>query len=522
MRTCLRSFLVLLILMLGAPATALAHGALKSSVPASGAHLSVAPTELRLTFTEAVELTFTRLELLGPDSQAVALGPLGHYGDDGARRVVGSAIREPLVAGTYTVAWQIAGADGHPVRGRFTFMLMPGATGLADPMAGPPGEGVEAAASALPPAGGGARGVAPSGQTPPAATHHDPTSLPDNPGFDAESPLYVAIRWATFSAILIAIGAVAFHGFVLRLLRRTQAPGSPMLAPASVRAAGIGLWGAVALGVVALLRLYAQSYALQGREGALDPGMLAAILGRTVWGWGWLLQVVGVALAGLGFLLARRGGRGGGRAGWGIAALGVAALAFSPALSGHAAAVPQLTWLAVLADGVHVIGAGGWLGSLLLVVAVGLPAAHRLPEGERGWGAAELINAFSPTALGFAGIVALTGVFSAWLHMDAVSALWRSGYGQTLLLKLAILSVVAGTGAYNWLRVKPALGGVEGAIRIRRSATLELAVGVLVLVVTAALVATPTPMDMAMEGATAASDGGSAVMPMVPVVPVAR
>lgn len=435
------------------------------------------------------------------------------------------------MAGTYTVVWQITGADGHPVRGRFTFMLMPGATGLADPTVGPSGEGVVAAASALPPAGGGAHGVAPSGQAPPAATHpaathHDPTSLPDNPGFDAESPLYVAIRWATFTAILIAIGAVAFHGFVLRLLRRTQAPGSPMLAPASVRAAGIGLWAAAALGVVALLRLYAQSYALQGGEGALDPGMLTAILGRTVWGWGWLLQIVGVALAGLGFLRARRGGRGGGRAGWGIAALGVAALAFSPALSGHAAAVPQLTWLAVLADGAHVIGAGGWLGSLLLVVVVGLPAAHRLPEGERGWGAAELINAFSPTALGFAGIVALTGVFSAWLHMDAVSALWRSGYGQTLLLKLAILSVVAGTGAYNWLRVKPALGGVEGAIRIRRSATLELAVGVLVLVVTAALVATPTPMDdmaVAMEGVPAASDGGAAVvMPMAPVVPVTR
>ena len=97
--------------------------------------------------------------------------------------------------------------------------------------------------------------------------------------------------------------------------------------------------------------------------------------------------------------------------------------------------------------------------------------------------------------------------------MDSVSALWQSEYGRTLLLKLGILSVVAGTGAYNWLRVKPALGSIEGAVRIRRSATLELAVGVLVLVVTAVLVATPTPMDAAMAeaAATPAAEAGTAL-----------
>ena len=63
------------------------------------------------------------------------------------------------------------------------------------------------------------------------------------------------------------------------------------------------------------------------------------------------------------------------------------------------------------------------------------------------------------------------------------------------MLKLGILSVVAGTGAYNWLRVKPTLGDVVGARRVRRSARVEVAVALLVLVVTAVLVATPTSMD---------------------------
>lgn len=500
-----RPLLVLLVALLLAPAAAFAHGMLKSSTPAAGSHLSVVPTELRLTFTEATELAATRVELYGPDSQVVALAPIA-YGDGAVRRVVVAAIRAALVEGSYTVAWQMTGADGHPVRGRFTFMVMPGASGVADAMTAGGASGVD---PGTPLPGEAGIGATAPGQTPPPAAHHDPATMPDNAGFDAESPLYVAIRWMTFTALLVTLGAVAFRLFVVGLLRRAQQPGSPMLGPASLRAAGLGLWAAVTLGVAALLRLYAQSYALHGTaEGALDTTMITAMLRHTMWGWGWLLQAAGVVLAAAGFLVARRG-----RAvGWGIATLGVAALAFTPALSGHAAAVPRLMPLAVLADGVHVIGAGGWLGSLLFLVVVGIPAAFRLPEGQRGRGVADLVTAFSPTALVFAGITAATGVFSAWLHLETVSALWQSAYGRTLLLKLGILSVVAATGAYNWLRVKPTLGAPTGAVRIRRSATLELAVGVLVLIVTAVLVATPPPMDAAMADA-GGMRGGDAVLP---------
>jgi hypothetical protein len=71
------------------------------------------------------------------------------------------------------------------------------------------------------------------------------------------------------------------------------------------------------------------------------------------------------------------------------------------------------------------VGAGGWLGSLVLVVAAGIPAALRLPDGEPGPAVAELVNAFSPAALLFAGLVSATGVFSAWIHLEAFSALGR-------------------------------------------------------------------------------------------------
>jgi copper transport protein len=181
--------------------------------------------------------------------------------------------------------------------------------------------------------------------------------------------------------------------------------------------------------------------------------------------------------------------------GWNVAALGAVALAFSAALSGHAASTPERTSFAILADAIHVVGAGGWLGSLLFVMLVGVPAALRLEGNEKSTALSRLVNAFSPAALVFAGATALTGVVAAWIHIGSIQALFDTGYGRTLMLKLGVLSIVAATGAYNWLRVKPVLDRPGGPGRLTRTATVELAVAVLVLGVTAVLVATPTAMD---------------------------
>lgn len=464
--------------MLLGPQPAAAHGRLRTSVPAANARLAAAPRELRLVFTEAPELSFTTVILVGPVGP-VALGALAATPD--APMGVVAPIHGRFVAGAYTVTWQTAGADGHPVRGTFSFVVEPDANGLSSvatpAIAGPGGEP-------------GAAVVVP-GAEPMPETHHVPESMPAGGAFDAESPGYVVIRWLQFTTLVLVIGAFAFNYATLGFLRRRRGPDAALMSDARRRAAIIGLWSVLALGVVALLRLYVQTYAMHGAERALDSDRIGVMLARTSWGTGWMIQIAGVALGVAGFLLARRGMG----AGWPVAALAALALAVTPALSGHAAATPRWTSAAIAADTVHVIGAGGWLGGLLMLLAAGIPAAMRLGEGERGPAVADLVNAFSPTALIFAGAAGATGVFAGWLHVGELSALWRSDYGRTLLLKLGILSIVIGTGAYNWLRVRPALGDLEGARRIRRSSAVELAVGVLVLGITAVLVATPTPMD---------------------------
>lgn len=466
--------------LLAVVGTAWAHGKLKSSSPSAGEHLSAAPRELRLDFTERPELAITTVRLFGPNGQSVPLAALARAGDSPLSVV--AAIQGALTGGTYRVDWQTAGADGHPIRGTYKFTIAPGAAGL----------GSAAVTDTTP--------VAQPGMP----AHHDPVSMPSGAGFNVESPVYVVIRWLQFVGLLVAIGAVVFRQVVLGLLRR-KAHASSSLADEMARgAARLGHWATGLLASVLVLRLFAQSYALHGPQSAFDPREIAPMIARTVWGHGWMVQLAGVIIAGVGFHLARHSKRG-----WVLASVGAALLAVTPALSGHASSVPRFTALAVLADAIHVLGASGWLGSLFIMMVAGIPAAMRLPVQERGPAVADVVNAFSPTALTFAAMAAATGVFAAWLHLDAVSALWRTDYGRLLLLKLTIVSVVALTGAYNWLKVRPALGNDEGTRRIRRSATVELSVAVLVLAVTAILVATPTAFDertMVAESLTTSPD----------------
>jgi copper transport protein len=105
-----------------------------------------------------------------------------------------------------------------------------------------------------------------------------------------------------------------------------------------------------------------------------------------------------------------------------------------------------------------------------------------------------MVLAFSPVALTGAGVAAATGVVNSLFHLGAFPQLWETAYGRTLLLKLALLGVVAWLGFYNWRYVLPTLHHEPGApAKLRRSARSELVAGVVVILVTAILVALPPP-----------------------------
>jgi copper resistance protein C len=117
--------LVLATLILGAPslsAPAIAHARLVSALPAANAMAMPAPGELRLTFSEAVELAFTKVRLVGPGKTAVDTGPPSLDPKD--HRTVVVPLAAPLADGAYTVEWQALSADGHKTHGSYGFTSM--------------------------------------------------------------------------------------------------------------------------------------------------------------------------------------------------------------------------------------------------------------------------------------------------------------------------------------------------------------------------------------------------------------
>ena len=428
------------------PSAARAHPALVSSVPARDATLTAAPRTLHLTFNEPVELALSQLTLEGPGDVAVALGKLGRPAD--STRVIVAAIEPALPGGRYTVKWRAAGKDGHAVRGEYSFVVS----------------------------------VAPKG----AGTIEARTQAP----FDAGAPLYVMIRWVRYLALLSLIGAAVFVLVVLsRVCSLSDADGTALGAGAASRARTLACWSVGTLLVFDTARLAAQVASVGDPVALWQPAMYATVLFRTTWGNAWLLEAVAAVVALWGLTLARASWR------WRVVAAAAPLLAVASALSGHAVALPERTAVAVSADALHVLGASGWIGSLLTLVLAGIPAALALGAPNAEPAVRALVEAFSPTALVFAGLLAVSGVITAWLHLGAVNDLWRSAFGQTLLVKLGVLACVAANGAYNWQRVLPSLGQPGSSLRVRRSATSELVLAAVVVAVTAVLVATPTPME---------------------------
>ncbi|SDP17669.1 hypothetical protein SAMN04489867_1635 [Pedococcus dokdonensis] len=94
-----------------------AHAALKSVSPQDGSTVTVAPTEVVLTFNEPIGTSFATVSVAGPDGSVSK----GKAAVDGVQ--VSQALASDLPNGRYTVSFHVVSEDGHPVSDRTTFSL---------------------------------------------------------------------------------------------------------------------------------------------------------------------------------------------------------------------------------------------------------------------------------------------------------------------------------------------------------------------------------------------------------------
>ncbi len=436
---------------LAAPAAALAH--------ADPVAVERRPDAVRLVLSAPVETAFLRLEARTAGGRLVS-GPARRDPRD-ARAIV-APLRAP---GTARITWRVLSQDGHPTGGSI-------AVGAA---AGAPGPS---------PVRGGA------------------------------GPLPVLARLLVLLAPIALLGLVVLSAAVVAPAvlgggvsapaeRREAAEAFRARAGAALEGASAGWWIAwwsfVAVGAAGLILLPVAL--LRGLRAG--PGELGTLLGDTRAGAAWWVQLAALAAAVIAALAIRSRGpsppAGAGRA----VALGlppaVALMAISWA--GHASTGADRT-VNIVIDGLHGLATAAWLGGLVGLAVLAIPATRALGTGDRVRLGAGVVVRFSALALVAVGVLVVTGVYRALAELGSAADLVDTGYGRALLVKLGLFAVMLCAGAYNRMVVHPrleraALGlaetdrGASAALRVSVRAELVLAAALMVSV--AVLVSLPPP-----------------------------
>lgn len=156
-------------------------------------------------------------------------------------------------------------------------------------------------------------------------------------------------------------------------------------------------------------------------------------------------------------------------------------------LSGHDAVDPGSTWVTEVVDWAHLASVSLWLGGL---ATMGLVVWNQAPTDR-----ARVFNRFARFATVLVAVTVAAGIELSIVRLPHLSDLWSSGYGQVLLLKIALVALALAWGAFHHFIIRPRLDAATPRSLGRIGASLrgESLVGIAVLLVTAVLVDTKPP-----------------------------
>lgn len=256
-------------------------------------------------------------------------------------------------------------------------------------------------------------------------------------------------------------------------------------------------WGSLVLALIsgaAWLLLQSSMMSGQPLGETLAQGVVGVVLTRTRFGEVWIMRAAFAAALAL-CLIAVRRRRIAGAVDW--AAL-ISSTLFLGALAwvGHSGATPGAAGrVHLLADILHLLAAGAWLGMLVpLALLLADARRHRDPDRIRlAWLATAR---FSMIATAAVAVLFAAGLVNTWFLAGSIPALIGTAYGRLVLLKVAIFAVMLGIAAVNRLRLSPRLEGGDAGRdagarpalgQLRRNALIEAGCGIAVLAIVGAL-----------------------------------
>ena len=271
------------------------------------------------------------------------------------------------------------------------------------------------------------------------------------------------VRWLYFLSLALLSGGIAFRLLVVR------GPLAPRAEKRFYAITGLGVVGALEVGIAAFL-MRAED-ALQLPFGKLLYGDLSPIAGGTRFGKAFIVMTLGFALVTAFVYLAWLTERV-----WLLALALPVAIGFASglSLSGHSAVDSGSSWLSELADWAHLTAASLWVGGLVQLAFVVWPLAPGLRRGA--------FLGFSKLATVLIAVLLSAGIYLSVLRLPRLSDLWTAGYGQVLLVKLALVSLALLWGAAHHFLVRPAVErGAPLFAGLPRSLIGESAVGMAIL-----------------------------------------
>ncbi len=427
--------LVLLVVVLGGSLRASAHADFVSSNPSPYDIVSVAPTSVTITVSEAVQVGSASIQVTNPTGSVVS----GITTLSSTDPTTFSSPTPNLVPDVYTVAWStISADDGHFSAGSFYFMVRYANGSL-------PG--------VFPQAGGGVA----SGAT--------------------FSPVDATLRAVSFVAFSVAFGPLIFLVLVwVPAANVVEDKERATLTGSSRTILRFALWGGIVyVGTIAALWIVSVAASPPGTT-VIGSTFLTSLAARVGLGTA-LVIAVGITLR------QERAGHDP-NAVWIPLSIAIAAglgSLIASSVATHAAGVEAWWPLGPFGDGLHLYGASVWVGGLLTIVLV-----RRWLRSETAPAfASEALRSFSRLAVFAVVLIVGGGILLAVILVGTVDNLVTTPYGWFILAKSALLAPMIVLGFANRDRLRANRADAQRPkvrLRVAHRVAIEASLGAAVLI----------------------------------------
>ena len=283
----------------------------------------------------------------------------------------------------------------------------------------------------------------------------------------------VALRFTVYADLLLLFGLAAYPLYA-------ASPSRPLGGRASV--AGLAALGLL-LSTLSFLQMVAS---MSGATIAgIDRETFDFVLFETPPGDAFLWRSVALATALVAILLRSA------KIGRLVVALGAGVALGTLAWTGHAAVTEGAAGtIHRLADSLHLLAAGAWLGALAILVTL---LFARIEDDESVAAARSALAGFAMAGSIIVAVIVATGLINVWMivGVDGALRLPATLYGQILIAKLVLFTAMLGLAAANRWRLTPRLASGNassnsGGVRaLRVSIALETSAAVLILALVA-------------------------------------